>query len=81
MTGTPVWKGALVGGLSSFASYGVGSLFGHSVGTFGHELLRAGAHGLTSGTLSYLNGGKFLCWCYEWLFGFNDGVGSTSITF
>lgn len=59
MTGTPVWKGALVGGLSSFASYGVGSLFGHSVGTFGHELLRAGAHGLTSGTLSYLNGGNF----------------------
>lgn len=59
MTETPVWKGALVGGLSSFASYGVGSLFGHSIGTFGHELLRAGAHGLTSGTLSYLNGGNF----------------------
>ena len=59
MSGKSVWKGALVGGLSSFASYGVGSLFGHGLGTFGHELLRAGAHGLTSGALSLLNGNNF----------------------
>ena len=59
MSGKSVWKGALVGGLSSFASYGVGSLFGHGLGTFGHELLRAGAHGLTSGALNWLNGDNF----------------------
>lgn len=58
-SGKSPWSGALVGGLSSLASYGVGSLFGHSMGTFGHELLRAGAHGLTSGTLNWINGDNF----------------------
>lgn len=59
MADRPMWKGALAGGLSSLASYGVGSLFGHGLGNFGNELLRSGAHGLTSGTLNWLNGGGF----------------------
>lgn len=58
-SGMSLWRGALAGGLSSLASYGVGSLFGHGLGTFGHELLRAGAHGLTSGTLNWINGDNF----------------------
>ena len=59
MSGKSVWRGALSGGLSSLASYGVGSLFGHGLGTIGHELLRAGAHGVTSGTLNWINGDNF----------------------
>lgn len=59
MSDQSMWKGALAGGLSSWASYGVGSLFGHGLGNFGNELLRSGAHGVTSGALSWLNGGSF----------------------
>lgn len=81
ITGTPVWKGALVGGLSSFASYGVGSLFGHSVGTFGHELLRAGAHGLTSGTLNYLNGGNFFAGAMSGFSASMMGAGAQALHF
>ncbi len=44
--------------LSSAASYGIGAAFG-ATGSFGHELLRAGAHGLASGVTSALSGGSF----------------------
>lgn len=59
MSGGNVWKGALVGALSSTASYGIGSLFGHAAGTFGHELLRAGAHGLSNGIMGAIDGRGF----------------------
>ena len=59
MLGKSVWRGALSEGLSSLASYGVGSLFGHGLGTIGHELLRAGTHAVTSGTLNWINGDSF----------------------
>ena len=36
------------GFISAAATYGIGSIF-NGVGTFGHELLRAGAHSLSSG--------------------------------
>jgi RHS repeat-associated protein len=58
MSDKPIWKGALLGGLSAAATYGIGSVFG-SVGSFGHELLRAGAHGLSSGVFNALNGDNF----------------------
>ena len=45
--------------LSSAASYGIGCSFGEA-GTWGHEMLRAGAHGLASGIISALNGGNLL---------------------
>lgn len=43
---------------SAAATYGIGSIF-NGVGTFGHELLRAGAHGLSSGVFNALNGDNF----------------------
>lgn len=57
-TGESVWKAAGISLLSSAASYGIGAAFG-ATGTFGHELLRAGAHGLASGVTSALSGGNF----------------------
>ena len=57
-TGENVWKAAGISLLSSAASYGIGAAFG-ATGTFGHELLRAGAHGLASGVTSALSGGNF----------------------
>ena len=48
MSDKPIWKGALLGAANAAATYGIGSIF-NGVGTFGHELLRAGAHGLSSG--------------------------------
>ena len=48
MSDKPIWKGALLGAASAAATYGIGQLFGVA-GSFGHELLRAGAHGLSSG--------------------------------
>ena len=56
--GESVWKAAGISILSSAASYGVGSIFG-ATGNFGHELLRAGAHGLASGVTSALSGDNF----------------------
>ena len=58
MSDKPIWRGALLGGLSAAATYGIGSIF-NGVGTFGHELLRAGAHGLSSGVFNALNGDNF----------------------
>lgn len=56
--GDNIWKAAGISLLSSAASYGIGSIFGPT-GTFGHELLRAGAHGFASGAINALNGGSF----------------------
>lgn len=58
MSDKPIWRGALLGGVSAAATYGIGSIF-NGVGTFGHELLRAGAHGLSSGVFNVLNGDNF----------------------
>lgn len=55
MSDKPIWKGALLGAASAATTYGIGSLL-NGVGTFGHELLRAGAHGLSSGVFNALNG-------------------------
>ncbi|MBO4827123.1 MAG: hypothetical protein J5506_07830 [Prevotella sp.] len=57
--GGSVWKAGALSLLSSFGSYGIGELFGHSAGSIGNELLRAGAHGLADGTISALSGGSF----------------------
>ena len=66
VTGESVWKAAGISILSSAVSSGagvacnaIGGLFGHSVGTFGKELLRAGAHGLASGVQNALTGKNF----------------------
>ena len=57
--GKNVWKAGGLSLLSSAASYGIGCSFG-DVGICGHEMLRAGAHGLASGIISALDGGNFL---------------------
>ena len=57
-SGKSVWKAGTFSLLSSAASYGVGAAFGNTT-TFGHELLRAGAHGLADASLSIWNGGDF----------------------
>jgi RHS repeat-associated protein len=53
------WKGTAIGAASAALPYGVGQVFGHSVGSLGNELLRAGAHGLGNGLLNVAEGGKF----------------------
>ena len=58
--GKSVLKAGALSFLSSVASYGVGSALGHGLGTFGHELLRAGAHGLTNGVINAINGDNFV---------------------
>lgn len=58
MSDKPIWRGALLGGLSAAATYGIGSVFGPA-GSFGHEMLRAGAHALSSGVFNALNGDNF----------------------
>ena len=57
-SGKSVWKAGAFSLLTSAASYGVGAVFGQT-GSFDHELLRAGAHGLADATLSVLNDGDF----------------------
>ena len=57
--GKSVWKAGALSLLSSGASYGIGELFKGTAATFGHELLRAGAHGLASGVISALDGDNF----------------------
>ena len=58
MSHKPIWRGALIGGLSAAATYGIGSVF-RPAGSFGREMLRAGAHGLSSGVFNALNGDNF----------------------
>ena len=48
MSDKPIWKGALLGAASAAATYGIAQ-FLMALELFGHELLRAGAHGLSSG--------------------------------
>ncbi len=55
--GENVWKAGALSLLSSAASYGIGAAFG-ATGNFGHELLRAGAHGLAGGVINALEGGN-----------------------
>lgn len=61
MSDKPIWKGALIGGAMSAASYGIGSWLGHGFESFnfGHELARAGMHGLANGLLSAIDGHNF----------------------
>ncbi len=57
-SGGNIWRAGISSLISSAASIGIGKLFGE-VGTVGHELLRAGAHGLAGGVCGLLNGGGF----------------------
>ncbi len=57
--GKSVWKAGALSLLSSAATYGIGEAFKGAANTFGNELLRAGAHGLSSGVFSALDGGNF----------------------
>ena len=56
--GNNIWKAGGLSLLSSAATYGIGSAFG-GVGKFGHELLRAGVHGISGGIFTSLDGGNF----------------------
>ena len=57
--GQNIWKAAAFGALGSGLSYGIGAALGHAAGGFGNELLRAGAHGISGGVQSALQGGSF----------------------
>ena len=63
MNGDNAWTGALKGlvtsAISTIGTAGVGEILGHSLGSFGTELLRAGSHGILNGISSALNGGNF----------------------
>ena len=61
MSDKPIWKGALIGGAMSAASYGIGSWLGHGFESLnlGHELGRVGMHGLANGLLSAIDGHNF----------------------
>lgn len=61
MSDKPIWKGALIGGAMSAASYGIGSWLGHGFESFnlGNELERAGMHGLADGLLSAIDRHNF----------------------
>ncbi len=56
--GENIWKAGGISLLSSALSFGIGEIFG-TVGSFGKELLRAGAHGVSSGLVNVLSGGNF----------------------
>ncbi|MDQ1858423.1 RHS repeat-associated core domain-containing protein [Chryseobacterium sp. WLY505] len=66
ISGIPVWygmgKAAVMGAVSGAISFGIGaaatSLFGQVL-TVGKAIFEAGAHALTSGTMSAIDGGKF----------------------
>lgn len=57
-TGQNVWRAAGINILSQGATLGIGAAFGNCGGV-GYEILRAGAHGFTSGVVSSLQGGSF----------------------
>ncbi len=69
--GQSVWEAGAISLLSSAATYGIGAAFGNA-GSFGHELLRAGAHGLSSGVTTAMEGGNFVS-------GFASGALSSGI--
>ncbi len=66
ISGIPVWygmgKAAVMGAVSGAISFGIGaaatSLFGQVL-TVGKAIFEAGAHALTSGAMSAIDGGKF----------------------
>lgn len=58
INGENVWKAGVLSALRAGATYGIGSAFG-AIGSVGHELLRAGAHGVAGGIFSALSGGSF----------------------
>ena len=58
MSGKSALKGALLGGLSALATYGIGQWLG-AAGSIGHELARAGLHGLSSGLYNLANHENF----------------------
>lgn len=53
-----VLKAGLISGASAAATIGIGSIFG-KVGSLGHELCRACAHGFSSGVFSAIEGNSF----------------------
>ena len=58
--GKSVWKAGALSLLSSAATYGIGEAFKGTAMTFGNELLRAGAHGLSSAVFTAIDGGNFV---------------------
>ncbi len=64
MNGGNFWagfaKGAAISTASSLLTAGVGDVLGHTVGNFGTELVRAGAHGMIGGGVNAIQGGDFL---------------------
>lgn len=58
ISGSNIWRAGISSLISSAASFGIGKWFGE-VGSIGHELLRAGAHGVAGGVCGMLNGGGF----------------------
>jgi len=66
-------KAAFWGAIGGAASFGIGVAF-QGTGSFGNELLRAGAHALSGGTQSELQGGNFLHGFFSG--GFASGVSS-----
>ena len=70
--GQSVWKAGAISLLSSVATYGIGEAFNGMATTVGSELLRAGAHGLSSGVTTALEGGNFIS-------GFASGALSSGI--
>ena len=58
--GKSVWKAGALSFLSSAATYGIGEAFKGTAMTFGNELLRAGAHGLSSAVFTAIDGGNFV---------------------
>ena len=52
-------KAGAWGAVSAAAGFGIGEVFG-ATGSFGHELLRGGAHAVSSGLQSAIQGGSFL---------------------
>ena len=63
MNGGNAWTGALKGLASSaFSTIGtaeIGQLLGHTLGSFGNELLRASLHGVNNGLIYVINGKNF----------------------
>ncbi len=65
-SGENMWTAAGRSILGSAVSFGfsnainaIGGAFGHSVGSVGNELMRAGAHGVASGAFSAIQGNSF----------------------
>ena len=63
MNGGNAWTGALKGlassALSTIGTAGIGQLLGHTLGSFGNELLRASLHGANNGLINVINGKNF----------------------